>query len=323
MPCRSVPLWQARSWGSLGGVGLGSPPANRRVRCVVLNYNHLFYFHVAATEGSLAKAADRLGVTQPTVSEQIRQLERKLGVTLFQRSTAGLRLTERGRQAYQHTIPIFRETERLVSVLTGAPAETGRQLRVGVVSTVAHDLAPAMFLPLFAVPGCVATLHTGDISDLLPELLAHQLELVLCDVEPSADARQALTVVELHQPQLVAIAAPHLVLREGWGDTPVFQYSNGSAHRWEVETFLTSNRLRPRISGQTDDPALMLQAAIHGLAVAFVPRTLAREAIAADTVRVHATLEPKGAAVYALHHDSSVVNQAVARLAANARDLER
>ncbi len=49
---------------------------------MTINYNHLHYFHVAATEGSVAATATRLGVTQPTVSEQIRALERVLGVTL-------------------------------------------------------------------------------------------------------------------------------------------------------------------------------------------------------------------------------------------------
>jgi LysR family transcriptional activator of nhaA len=41
----------------------------------MLNYNHLYYFHVVATEGSFANAAERIGVTQPTVSEQVKALE--------------------------------------------------------------------------------------------------------------------------------------------------------------------------------------------------------------------------------------------------------
>src|SRR5580692_3474889 len=48
----------------------------------VLNYNHLHYFHVAANAGSLAAAAVELGVKQPTVSEQLRALERALEVSL-------------------------------------------------------------------------------------------------------------------------------------------------------------------------------------------------------------------------------------------------
>ena len=61
----------------------------------VLNFNHLYYFHVVASEGSVKAAADRLGLTQPTVSEQIRSLERDLDVQLCERA-AGLRMRRTG-----------------------------------------------------------------------------------------------------------------------------------------------------------------------------------------------------------------------------------
>ena len=83
----------------------------------MLNYNHLYYFHVAATEGSVAGAAEKLGVTQPTVSEQLRALERSLGVTLFDRSPTGLKLTGSGRLAFEHTSVMFRASERLIESL--------------------------------------------------------------------------------------------------------------------------------------------------------------------------------------------------------------
>ena len=78
----------------------------------VLNYNHLYYFHRVASAGSIARAAESLGVTQPTVSEQIKQLERALGVALFQRAAGGLRLTDTGQRTYAHTTAMFRAGER-------------------------------------------------------------------------------------------------------------------------------------------------------------------------------------------------------------------
>ena len=62
-----------------------------------LNYNHLHYFWVVAREGGIAKAGEVLGLTQPTISAQLRALERALGEKLFQKSGRGLALTEMGR----------------------------------------------------------------------------------------------------------------------------------------------------------------------------------------------------------------------------------
>lgn len=116
---------------------------------MLLNYNHLYYFHVASVEGSVAAAAQRLGVTQPTVSRQLRALEQTVGVELFERTQMGLRLTEAGRLAFLQTTPMFLTGERLAEVLANAPAGSTDLLRIGISTGVAlHGtrlLAPADF----------------------------------------------------------------------------------------------------------------------------------------------------------------------------------
>jgi LysR family transcriptional activator of nhaA len=67
-----------------------------------LNYHHLLYFYTVAREGSVARASEALHLTQPTISAQVRQLERTLGERLFERRGRGLALTEAGRLAYHY-----------------------------------------------------------------------------------------------------------------------------------------------------------------------------------------------------------------------------
>ena len=61
-----------------------------------LNYHHLRYFWTVAKEGSLKKAAEKLHVSQPSISEQIKELEEALGETLFRRSGRSNVLTDAG-----------------------------------------------------------------------------------------------------------------------------------------------------------------------------------------------------------------------------------
>jgi LysR family transcriptional regulator, transcriptional activator of nhaA len=65
-----------------------------------LNYHHLFYFWAVAKEGSLRRAAEKLHISQPTISEQIRHLEEVLGERLFSRSTRCLTLTDSGQLVF-------------------------------------------------------------------------------------------------------------------------------------------------------------------------------------------------------------------------------
>ena len=62
-----------------------------------LNYHHLLYFWTAAREGSITKACRKLHLTQPTVSGQIRALEKSLKAELFERSGRSIALTDTGR----------------------------------------------------------------------------------------------------------------------------------------------------------------------------------------------------------------------------------
>ncbi|HYQ30145.1 MAG TPA: LysR family transcriptional regulator, partial [Polyangiaceae bacterium] len=72
-----------------------------------LNYHHLLYFWMAAREGGVTRAAKKLRLAQPTVSEQIKRLEELLGNPLFERKGRTLALTEFGRTIFGYADEIF------------------------------------------------------------------------------------------------------------------------------------------------------------------------------------------------------------------------
>ena len=73
-----------------------------------LNYHHLLYFWTVAKEGSVSKAAASLHVAQPTVSAQVRSLERSLQQRLFARQGRFLKLTSEGEAVFRYADEIFR-----------------------------------------------------------------------------------------------------------------------------------------------------------------------------------------------------------------------
>jgi LysR family transcriptional activator of nhaA len=271
----------------------------------MLNYNHLHYFHVAAVEGTVASAAQRLGVTQPTVSEQIKSLERTLGVTLFERTPTGLKLTEAGRLAFEHTSVMFRAGERLVESLGYAPADMPRTLRVGIGSSIARTTALDFFLPLLAIDRCVPWLRSADSLDLLRVLRERELDLVLSETEPPEAARQGLVIAKLDRVSLTAVAPPALAPAPDWHDVGLVHYRASSTYRWEVEAFLEQHRFRPRIVAETDDALFMLEAAARGGYVAFVSRSIARDALTAGRVKRLAQIETENLGIFAVYQDGS------------------
>lgn len=289
----------------------------------MLNFNHLYYFHVTAVEGSVKAAADRLGVTQPTVSEQIRMLERSLGVPLFERAASGLRLTERGREAFEHTTTMFLAGERLANSLGHTAPATPIALRVGVSAAVSRTVATDFLMPVLTVEQCLPSIRTGDLTDLLRDLRGHEIDLLVADSEPIEAARPNIEVVLIHRPSLIAIAHPGLEPREDWQNLSLLEYRAASAYHWEVDNFLRDKGLHPKVMGELDDAFLMLEAVARGGFVAFVPNSVARPAIKLGRVKALAKLQPVSAGVHALFHKAEGVDlarAAVEKLIENARE---
>jgi DNA-binding transcriptional LysR family regulator len=94
---------------------------------------HLRYFVAIAEERSFTRASERLWVAQPGLSTQIRQLERELGVRLFERHSRGVDLTPAGE--------LFLERARVVLATADAAAATGRELAAGVIGSVRLGVA--------------------------------------------------------------------------------------------------------------------------------------------------------------------------------------
>lgn len=288
----------------------------------VLNYNHLYYFHVAATEGSLAKASEKLQVTQSTVSEQLRALERALRKKLFERSTAGMRLTPAGKVAYEHSTAIFRSGERLEQALSNEPDDAPLSLRVGTSGTVARATSADFLLPLFALENCTPVIRTGETVELLREVRSNELDLVLCETEPAQSALEGLEHAIIDRIPLVAIVGSAVQPRPDWEDVGLVQYPASSSLYWEVSTFLETHNLRPKIMGEADDPFLLVEASAKGGHVAIVPVSVARDAVASGRVKVLEKLESAHAGVHAIYQSGTaaeLTRRAIEQLIAAAK----
>jgi LysR family transcriptional activator of nhaA len=166
------------------------------------------------------------------------------------------------------------------------------------------------------------TIATGETLDLVRNLRGNELDLVLSETEPPEATVQGLQRADIDRIPLLAIAAAELDPGPDWRDTGLIQYRSNSTFRWEVEAFLEQRGLKPRIVGEADDPFLLVEAAARGGYIVVVPRSVARDAIAAGRVRVLAQVESAQARVHALYQDGTgaeLARRAIEGLIATAR----
>src|SRR4051812_42133769 len=106
---------------------------------ILLNHQHLYYFCVAAKEGSVARACQKLYLAQPTVSAQIIRLEKFLGTKLFNREKKPHVLTPEGQLVLDYASNIFGITEELLDSLKKSPIEK-QVLDLGVDTQVSKQV---------------------------------------------------------------------------------------------------------------------------------------------------------------------------------------
>jgi len=99
----------------------------------------LRYFAAIAAEGNLTRAAERLFVSQPTLTKQIQQLESQLGVRLFTRSRAGMTLTAAGQALADKTPAVLADWDQALRKTKAAASRAARVLRVGFISSAANE----------------------------------------------------------------------------------------------------------------------------------------------------------------------------------------
>lgn len=143
--------------------------------------------------GTLAAAAERLGVTPSAASLLLKQLEQSLGVSLFDRGPRGLQPTQAGAAAFELARQVLDGAARLEHLARDLAALRQGSLRIGATPAIAaHVLPPLLRRYLERHPGVALTLDDSSPDQLGARLADEQIDLALGTPEPEHDARIAI-----------------------------------------------------------------------------------------------------------------------------------
>ena len=229
-----------------------------------LNYHHLHYFWLTAREGSIARAAEKLHLSQPTVSKQISQLEQSLGEKLFHRQGRGLVLTEAGRTAFHYAEQIFSLGRELLDTTGGRGGSRQERLSVGVPDFMPKLITYRLLAPLYRLDKPIELhCHESSLERLLAELAVHRFDVVLADAPASSRVRIRAYNHFLGDSGVTIFAAATLARRYRKGfpqsldEAPMLLPTEGTELRRSLDQWFEENNLRPRVVGHIYDSALL------------------------------------------------------------------
>lgn len=173
------------------------------------------YFLALAEECHFGRAAARLHVAQPALSQQIKQLERELGTALFHRSTRHVELTEAGRHLTGYARTLLAEAERARVHMTELATGRAGRVSVGFIGTATYDVLPHVARTVRAqLPHITLELHGELLTPQLADgLLAGTYDLAV--LRSGAAGTEGVSITPLRTEPLVAVLPAHHPLAAG------------------------------------------------------------------------------------------------------------
>ncbi|MFA8384753.1 MAG: LysR substrate-binding domain-containing protein [Pelagibaca sp.] len=140
-----------------------------------MRYSQLRAFHHVALHGGFSRAARALNISQPSVSDQVRQLEQRHDVLLFTREARQVRMTDAGEALFRLTSEMFEVEERIGALFDENRAALSGHLRI--MADSAMHITEAVRLFREASPEVFVTIRTGNTEDLLRRLRNYEAEI--------------------------------------------------------------------------------------------------------------------------------------------------
>ena len=245
-----------------------------------INFRHLYFFRVVAAEGSVTRAAERLGLAIQTVSAQLSALEQSVGKQLLTQQGRRLVPTEAGRVALTYAEQIFELGDRMQEALNEADAGRTR-LTVGISDSLPKLIAYRLLRAAFEMKVPVKLICVErEFESLLADLALHKLDVVLTDRSVRASASLRVYNHLLGESEMMLFGGPDLVKELGddfprnLHHAPMLLPTRNNALRGRIDEWLLKHDVRPDVVGEFEDNAMLTTFARDGKSLFFAPAGL-------------------------------------------------
>jgi LysR family transcriptional regulator, transcriptional activator of nhaA len=291
-----------------------------------LNYHHLLYFWMVAKEGSIARASQLLHLAQPTLSSQIRKLEKSIGADLFDRVNRSLVLTETGQTVYRYADEIFTLGRELTDVLNGIPDRHNVKLTVGVPDILPKLVIYQLLKPALQLDEKIQIVcYEGKLSELLAELALHRLDIVLSDSPLTPDTHIRAFNHLLGESSISIFGNPDLARKhskkfpESLHRAPMLLPTQNTTLRRALEQWFDTNKIRPMVVHEFEDSAVIKVFGQHGEGLFAAPTAIEEEICRQYRVRRVGRIKGITERFYAISMERRLKHPAVVRVSEAAR----
>lgn len=290
-----------------------------------LNYHHLLNFWLVAREGSVQRASSILHVTPASVSVQVKQLERALGVKLVEKKGRGLVLTEIGEVVAEYASEIFATGRELMERVKQKPSGKPQELRVGIRDEMPKLVAYRLLQPALEMEHPVRLVcHEADMPSLVADLAIHKLDVILTDAALDPLYKIQAYSHRLGESGVVIMGTKELAkkYRRGFPNSldgaPFLLPMTSSVLRRAIDQWFNDFHLTPIVMGEFADSAMLKIAGRQGLGLFAIPTSIQDDVTDIYGLREVGVVDGVKERFYAVSVDRKLKHPAVIAIRENA-----
>lgn len=241
---------------------------------MAVNVTHLRSFLAVARARGFSAAARQLRVAQPALTKQIKELEARYGIALFEREASGVRLTEDGAVLLDHAARVFNELSQVEFLLKTLGR---RALRIGSVST--RSLSRLLTTLHGAIPDLETSIQIAPSMQVLDGLKTLRFDLGVLTIDREHEDLQAVEIERA--PYLVLLPSGHPLARPGATSVPIAALAGRSLlikppttrSRQVLDGILASLSVQPGSIRDVDSPEMIAELVACGLGIGVIARS--------------------------------------------------
>lgn len=248
-----------------------------------MELHQLKYFVAVADEGGFCKAANRCGLAQPSMSQQVRKLEEELGSRLFDRLGRRIVLTEAGKQLLPKARRVLAEVQDLRQSMSDGGGESAATLSIGAIPTIAPFVLPGIVKRLRKErPLCEIEIREDVTGNLVRALIDAEIDVCLVGLpleheqfETKSLGTEAMVAAV---PRGHAWAARKSIALSMLDEEPMIQLHEEHCFGQRLAALCAGARVKPKVTSMSAHLHTALALVASGQGVAVVPAMCAQRA---------------------------------------------
>ncbi len=241
-----------------------------------LNLEQLATFELVVQHGSFSAAAEHLGLTQPAVSLQIRQLEKFFNLKLLERIAKKMKPTSAGMTLLEHGAQINIAVDTTLQSMAVHAHEVSGQVSLGTGATACIHLLPPLLGQLkYRWPDLDVSVRIGNTDEMVKAVAENRLDLALVTLPANG---KSLAIAPVYSESLVLIQSAQRPLLSGAAtperliQLPLILFEQHSSTRQRIDHWFTQQGLKPQPIMELGSIEAIKQMVIAGLGVSIVPQ---------------------------------------------------